>query len=646
MAAPSTNVLQLRFKKCQHWEDYSIKASLKGLHHFGKSYTVYQEEYYDYHGNRGVIITTRNGRSRKSITDFTTYSVHQIDIDTGKCVVQDLRQMKSTLFNFTSTATGGHVKGLADIFKFSSKFNETYIGTTQIRGIPAHHWTTCLHVESLRATFNMDYYFSVKTYDLEGSQKEIPLRASINGIASNVDQNNVILNGTHNFNHVYEFVKFEPGPIKDLSVFQVRSMPPKSLIGWIDKFEDEIKIAMKYNSDVILMGDFNNYLQPNKIPQRWITALETYNFQQIPPSIICTGSQERKAVPKMAFQVSFGMEKMSRTNTKLEDPVYIQVDYDFTSQLARLDLSKVPSNGLRKVYGNDSISLIQDFNLGVQYVIDSLYGNCSVTELTASFNDLIPRPSYLLPPEMRHPIALLDVNYSTMLYQGKKLYRDLNVESWGKVDNVTNFKHEIYFLLDKKKGPISRTSNPVLQPVPVGVYVSVNDVHRGQDGLKLKVESFTNIYNFRPNRIDPSRFDIRKCYNSDSSFKQLHVAIKADDPAAILSQKSLYLNHLHQFLSKTAKVSPTRISDLYLTKGLIDQTISAYFILLNKSPMPAGRWSNVDRTPSLEEAFNNLQTAVTQGTLFTVDNKDFPVSTLYTQKSVQSDPKSEQGYSA
>ena len=45
-----------------------------------KSYTVYQEEYYDYIGNRGVIITTRNGRSMKAITDFTTYSVHQIDL--------------------------------------------------------------------------------------------------------------------------------------------------------------------------------------------------------------------------------------------------------------------------------------------------------------------------------------------------------------------------------------------------------------------------------------------------------------------------------------------------------------------------------------------------------------------------------------
>ena len=30
------------------------------------------------------------------------------------------------------------------------------------------------------------------------------------------------------------------------------------------------------------MGDFNiNCLQPNKIPQRWLTALETYNFQQV-----------------------------------------------------------------------------------------------------------------------------------------------------------------------------------------------------------------------------------------------------------------------------------------------------------------------------------------------------------------------------
>lgn len=42
---------------------------------------------------------------------------------------------------------------------------------------------------------------------------------------------------------------------------------------------------------------------------------------------------------------------------------------------------------------------------------------------------------------------------------------------------------------DKKKGPRSRTSN-ILQPVPVGVYVSVNDIHRGQDGLKVNIRYY------------------------------------------------------------------------------------------------------------------------------------------------------------
>lgn len=37
---------------------------------------------------------------------------------------------------------------------------------------------------------------------------------------------------------------------------------------------------MKYNSDVILKGDFKiNCLQPNKITQRWLNALETNKFQ-------------------------------------------------------------------------------------------------------------------------------------------------------------------------------------------------------------------------------------------------------------------------------------------------------------------------------------------------------------------------------
>jgi hypothetical protein len=37
-------------------------------------------------------------------------------------------------------------------------------------------------VEGLKATFNMDYFFSLETYDIVGVQKEVPLRTVINGI--------------------------------------------------------------------------------------------------------------------------------------------------------------------------------------------------------------------------------------------------------------------------------------------------------------------------------------------------------------------------------------------------------------------------------------------------------------------------------
>lgn len=58
--------------------------------------------------------------------------------------------------------------------------------------------------------------------------------------------------------------------------------PPQSLTEWFDKFEYELLNAMKINTDIILMGDFNlDFLTPNKISPKWISILETLNFHQI-----------------------------------------------------------------------------------------------------------------------------------------------------------------------------------------------------------------------------------------------------------------------------------------------------------------------------------------------------------------------------
>ena len=79
-----------------------------------------------------------------------------------------------------------------------------------------------------------------------------------------------------------ETVWFEVQPIQRKSFllcFVYR--PPSSLISWIDDFETELQQAMSWNSDIILMGDFNmNYLPPIKPCQKWLNILEAYHLHQ------------------------------------------------------------------------------------------------------------------------------------------------------------------------------------------------------------------------------------------------------------------------------------------------------------------------------------------------------------------------------
>ena len=58
------------------------------------------------------------------------------------------------------------------------------------------------------------------------------------------------------------------------------------------------------------------------------------------------------------------------------------------------------------------------------------------------------------------------------------------------------------------------------------IYLLVDDFFLNLFQSKSTIESYTNIYNYIPNRIDPSRFDIRQCYTKDSTFKKLHLAIQ------------------------------------------------------------------------------------------------------------------------
>lgn len=57
---------------------------------------------------------------------------------------------------------------------------------------------------------------------------------------------------------------------------------PRCTNDWIDLFEEELQVALNYNNDITLAGDFNiDILPPNKPPQKWQQVLEAYNLHQL-----------------------------------------------------------------------------------------------------------------------------------------------------------------------------------------------------------------------------------------------------------------------------------------------------------------------------------------------------------------------------
>lgn len=123
----------------------------------------------------------------------------------------------------------------------------------------------------------------------------------------------------------------------------------------------------------------------------------------------------------------------------------LQEFYDFSHQLFRVDIN--PN-------GSEPISVIQDFNNKVQYIIFKQYTNCSITPITITS----PLTTYLVSdngvPHLRSLSGLLlqneQFNYS---YEGITNVRGVDVDSWVSIRdfqkfpyaNVTDGLYEVFF---------------------------------------------------------------------------------------------------------------------------------------------------------------------------------------------------------
>ena len=98
-----------------------------------KNYSMEVTEYYDYKVNKGARIYYRAGHRIRRIYDYNTDEFIRVNETTGECSVRKMESLRFNVFGFS--AGGHHIGSVADLFVFGRKFNETFEGVTNIRGI-------------------------------------------------------------------------------------------------------------------------------------------------------------------------------------------------------------------------------------------------------------------------------------------------------------------------------------------------------------------------------------------------------------------------------------------------------------------------------------------------------------------------------
>ncbi|XP_012937440.1 uncharacterized protein LOC101860651 [Aplysia californica] len=395
-----------------------------------KSMTVEVEEHYDAPGERAAVTLTSNGNTVVSVFDFKQakrYDIYQ----NGSCTT---REPTLDYLGFMRRGTDGRpaLTTVNQVFRFGRSFQQTYVGTATVRGIPTNHWTSCQEWPALGAKFQLDYYFSHPDYETASGLTQIPVRAVLNGSAHNFGMFHEHLRGNHSFVHIYDFLSYRSGPVFQQDVFQV---PPgmvcagrpddKPMPALPDRFEMSAEVVVPDSRmpprQQYLRYDFKNRL------------VETWTRVTIPGGLKFPGGRGKGSWGSQGSQ-SWGSQG---------------------SQQAGGDVSK-------EDYRLMSVSKVEDFQSGVVYHIDKINMTCTATRMEAPETGLT----------MQHGSSLLTLAGITgrpatpadFHYQGRKTVRQMTVDAWAmEHDGITQ---ELYFL--PKDLPLRRGGNFTFSQQPPG----------------------------------------------------------------------------------------------------------------------------------------------------------------------------------
>lgn len=180
------------------------------------NHTAIYFESYDQKAKKGRSYHVKDGVKHIDIYDYALDEI--IHIDDDHCTVSSSFDTGHGHFIFFDL--GEHIESVSQLFRFGREYNETYMGVANVRGIRCHHWRSCISTNY--SSYYLDYYFSVPGWVTpRGLLNSTVIRATVNGTSLNVTYSNGnLVNETHDFFNVYDFIDFHPGP-QDPSTYQI-----------------------------------------------------------------------------------------------------------------------------------------------------------------------------------------------------------------------------------------------------------------------------------------------------------------------------------------------------------------------------------------------------------------------------------------
>lgn len=569
---------------------------------------------YDHPNKRAVMVVTTNNNTVTSLYDYVA-GERLVMGSNGSCASFNISSAAFDVFGFTELPASVPVDALAaapELFRFGQNQPKVYLGETTVRGIPVDHWQSCQKLQvgnQDSAAYVADYFFSRRGYGTASAEGSVPVRVVFNGTVLNAGADGNP--GSASGAHNFSHVY-------DFSFFRPGPVDDESLF----------EVPRGTVCSRVLTKTMP------KLPDRFSLSMEVY----VPGSI----------VPPLTERMLF--------------------DYDFKL----IQTTRYAPRVNARQYGLTELTIVEDYEHHVQYVMDAYDGNCTVSSMPHGLSTSMDDGEVIT---MRHGEQMLNFRRQGFQYQGQKWYRDMKVDVWAD-SSQSGMVQEVYFLAGWPSEHMRQRITMRLGPdidfstmsMLVGTYLinttavkgetlgpmfklmdpqalrqwgdswkpgegaGSKDSSRPNPGELLRTtlnrrpgmawrmhlatatEKFINVFNYLPMHMDLSAFDISLCYKKTAGELYVYLEIDGSYAEMVSNQRFSFLSSAKAAIAAAAGVSSLRVAKINVWQDLTSSRINFFFSLL-EPPSFSMLGTEDQNHPQLscKEAYEKLGKVVQQG---------------------------------